>query len=68
MVRVNLKDSVAVVVAEKDLQNKSQRPYFFNTLKLNRNEVYVSPFDLNIENKKIEIPLKPILRFATPVF
>ena len=68
MVRVNLKDSVAVVVAEKDLQNKSQRPYFFNTLILNRNEVYVSPFDLNIENKKIEIPLKPILRFATPVF
>ncbi|WP_319499693.1 ATP-binding protein [uncultured Draconibacterium sp.] len=68
ILRVNLKDSVAVVVAQEDLQNKSHRPYFRNTLKLNQDEIYVSPFDLNIENERIEIPLKPILRFATPMF
>jgi len=68
IIRVNLQDSVAVIVAQKDLQNKSQRPYFQNALKLKQGEIYVSPFDLNIENKKIEIPLKPILRFATPMF
>ncbi|WP_319229637.1 sensor histidine kinase [Draconibacterium orientale] len=68
LVRVNLNDSVAWVVAEKDLQNKRQRPYFSNTFNLKRGEIYVSPFDLNIENDTIEIPLKPMLRFATPVF
>jgi len=68
IIRINLQDSVAMVVAQKDLQNKSQRYYFPNTLKLKKGEIYVSPFDLNIENEKIEIPLKPILRFATPMF
>ncbi|WP_320111555.1 ATP-binding protein [Draconibacterium orientale] len=67
-VRVNLKDSVTEVTAEKDLQNKSHRPYFSNTFNLKHGEIYVSPFDLNIENDTIEIPLKPMLRFATPVF
>ncbi|GEM_PF-960686 len=68
IIRVNFKDSVAGVVAERDLQNKRQRPYFPNTFKLNRDEIYVSQFDLNIENDTIETPLKPILRFATPMF
>ena len=30
-------------------------------------EVYISPFDLNIENKQIEVPLKPMIRFGTPI-
>ncbi len=68
VVRINLQDSTAVAVANEDLQNKKHRPYFSNTIQLNQGEVYVSPFDLNIENKKIEVPLKPILRFATPMF
>src|SRR5205085_875061 len=28
----------------------------------------MSPFDLNVEHEKIERPLKPAIRFATPVF
>ena len=68
VVRINLKDSTAVVVANEDLQNKKHRPYFSNTIQLSQGEVYVSAFDLNIENKEIEVPLKPILRFATPMF
>jgi hypothetical protein len=30
--------------------------------------VLVSPFDLNVEEGKIEQPIKPTIRFATPVF
>jgi signal transduction histidine kinase len=30
--------------------------------------VFVSPFDLNVEHGEIEQPLKPTIRFATPVF
>ncbi len=29
---------------------------------------FVSPLDLNVERGKIEIPLKPMIRFGTPVF
>ncbi|MCK3685830.1 sensor histidine kinase [Maribellus sp. YY47] len=68
IIRVNLQDSIPVVVPFPDLQNKKHRPYFTNTIRLNKGEIYVSPFDLNTENKKIEVPLKPILRFATPMF
>ncbi|MDX8341384.1 sensor histidine kinase [Draconibacterium sp. IB214405] len=68
LIRVNLHDGEPVLVEAKDLQTKKERPYFPNTLKLGQGAVYVSPFDLNIENKQIEIPFKPILRFATPMF
>lgn len=68
IVRINLEGTTAIVVANEDLQNKKHRPYFSQTIQLDQGEVYVSPFDLNIENKKIEVPLKPILRFATPMF
>ncbi|MEE9545071.1 MAG: hypothetical protein V3V55_05700 [Rhodospirillales bacterium] len=35
---------------------------------LGHGEVFVSPFDLNVERGRIEEPLKPILRVGTPVF
>ncbi|MCU7921588.1 MAG: EAL domain-containing protein [Candidatus Thiodiazotropha sp. (ex Dulcina madagascariensis)] len=50
------------------LQNKSERYYFIETQKLKRNEVYLSPLDLNIEHGEIEKPHKPTIRLATPVF
>jgi len=37
-------------------------------MKLAEGEIYISPFDLNIEHGKIEQPLKPMIRFATPIF
>ena len=30
--------------------------------------VFVSPLDLNIERGEIEVPYKPVIRYATPVF
>src|SRR5438445_1041698 len=62
------------IVAEKGLQNKADRYYFQKTMDLKRGQVFVSPFDLNKETKdlargpEIEKPLKPCIRFATPVF
>lgn len=35
---------------------------------LDKGSVFVSPFDLNIEQGKVEKPHKPMIRFATPVF
>jgi len=67
-VRVNNVDGRGVTVAESKLQNKRGRYYFDDTLTLDPGQLFVSPFDLNIENGSIEIPLKPMIRFGAPVF
>ena len=38
------------------------------TILLERGQLFVSPFDLNVEHEQIERPLKPVIRVATPVF
>lgn len=68
IIRINYEHGQPVRVAREQLQNKSDRYYFQDTIRLNRDEVYISPLDLNIENGAIELPLKPMLRFATPTF
>lgn len=67
-VRVNYANGNPEAVPTEKLQNKAQRYYFTDTITLGRKEIFVSPLDLNIEHGKIEEPLKPMLRFGTPVF
>ena len=67
MVRIDFIDGEPVTVPADKLQNKSARYYFTDTIRLNHGEVFVSPLDLNIEQDKIEIPHKPMIRIATPV-
>lgn len=66
-VRVDYVEGKAVVIAEDKLQNKGQRYFFTDSFKLNPGEIFVSPLDLNIEQNKIEVPHKPMVRIATPV-
>ncbi len=66
--RVNYNSGNPSIVPREQLQNKKQRPYFFKTLALKKGAIYVSPFDLNFEHGEVEVPLKPVIRFATPVF
>ncbi len=67
-IRVNYLPQGAYVVAPDDLQNKKDRFYFQETLPLDKNQVYISPLDLNIENNQIEQPLKPVIRLGTPFY
>ncbi|MES9972220.1 MAG: diguanylate cyclase [Candidatus Thiodiazotropha sp.] len=67
-VRVNYREGDCQLVAEEDLQNKKTRYYFSDTLKLGRQQIFISPLDLNIEHGEIERPLKPMIRIGTPVF
>ncbi|WP_320035255.1 PAS domain-containing sensor histidine kinase [Halarcobacter sp.] len=55
-------------IITKELQNKSDRYYFKKTKLLKNNQYYISDFDLNVENKKIEIPFKPTIRVSTPIY
>ncbi|WP_444996106.1 ATP-binding protein [Aliikangiella sp. IMCC44359] len=68
LIRVNLKKNKAIIVPPEQLQSKAKRYYFLNSLKLNKNELYFSPVDLNIEHGKIEVPWKPIIRAIIPIY
>ncbi len=56
------------VIPKAELQNKSDRPYFSDTIKLPLGNLYTSPVNLNQEKGKIEEPFKPVIRYATPVY
>lgn len=56
------------IISRERLQDKSDRYYWTDSVKYPEGECYVSPLDFNVEWGKIEIPLKPVVRIATPVF
>ncbi len=66
-VRVNYQGGSPRSVPSGELQSKRDRYYFSETMSLKNGEVYLSPFDLNVEQGKIEQPLKPVIRIAMPV-
>ena len=67
VVRVNYNDGAPAQVPPYKLQDKSDRYYFEPTMALDPGQVYLSPFDLNLEYGVLEKPEKPALRLSTPV-
>ena len=53
-------------VPEEELQDKAGRPFFENGVGLTPGQVHLSPLDLNVENGRIEQPLRPTLRASSP--
>ena len=49
------------------LQNKDGRYYFSDAVGLPTGSLFVSPLDLNRERGKVEVPHKPVIRYAVPV-
>ena len=68
IVRVNYNNGRPRIVPDEELQPKGNRYYFRDTFTLEQGQVFVSPLDLNIEHGQVESPLKPMIRFGTPVF
>lgn len=68
IIRINYNNGVPTIVPAQKLQNKKDRYYFKDSLKLDDGEIYISILDLNIEHGEIEEPYKPMIRLATPVF
>lgn len=75
IVRINRVDDDIFITPEKDLKNKRERYYFEKAMELDREEIYVSSLDLNIENNVIENrgtaenpEYVPVIRYAMPVF
>ncbi|HSG51838.1 MAG TPA: response regulator, partial [Rheinheimera sp.] len=67
LVRAERKGNSVLHVPETQLQNKADRPYFVETLKLTNGAVFTSDIEPNSENGKIERPIRPTWRFATPL-
>ena len=61
-------DALPVRIEGGALQDKSRRDYFVESSRNSAGQLYISRLDLNIEQGKTEVPYKPVLRFALPVF
>lgn len=68
VIRINYNGGKPAAVPREQLQNKKDRYYFSDAFKLDRNEIFVSPLDLNVEHGALEMPYKPTIRYGTPVF
>ena len=67
-VRVNYDSGHAQRIPAAELQDKSQRSFFIQTSSLNEGDIYLSKLDLNIEHEQVDIPYKPVIRIAMPLF
>ncbi|WP_368030868.1 response regulator [Arcobacter sp. s6] len=57
----------AYLVEKEKLQNKKNRYYFDNSLSMTSEKIWFSNLDLNIENKKIQLPFTPTIRAILPI-
>ncbi|MCE5271250.1 PAS domain S-box protein [bacterium] len=68
IIRIDRASANPRIIPTDQLQNKSDRYYFKETMELDRNGLFASPLDLNVENGVVEEPHKPMIRFCRPVF
>ncbi|PTN08904.1 sensor histidine kinase [Mangrovibacterium marinum] len=66
--RIEWRQGSPYICRKDELQDKSHRYYFQETIKLNPGEFYISPLDLNIEHGQIELPFRPMIRIGLPVY
>ncbi|HXU94117.1 MAG TPA: EAL domain-containing protein [Gallionella sp.] len=67
-IRVEWVAGNAKAVPADQAENKRQRYYVDEAMKLKHGEVYLSRLDLEIDHGQIEKPYRPVLRAATPLF
>jgi two-component system NtrC family sensor kinase len=67
IVRIDRSNERIIIVPPSALQNKSDRYYFQQASGLPPAILYISPIDLNIENGRVDVPWKPMLRLALTV-
>ena len=68
VVRIDRGTEDSEILAADRLQHKGDRYYFKHTMRLSRGEVFISRCDLNVERDVIQTPLRPVVRFSTPVY
>ena len=68
LIRIKNVNGNPVPVPPRQLFSRTETGYFTETIRLNLGQLFMSPLQLSAENGVVEVPLKPVLRLATPVF
>ena len=66
-VRLQREADQVVRIDDEFLQNKSERDYFQSVQALTGDYIWISQIDLNVEQGQVEYPLRPTVRFVTPI-
>ncbi len=61
-------DNHSIIIPTSRLQEKSARPYYKETINKDPGQVYFSKIELAKSYGKVELPHKPVLRVATPIY
>jgi len=67
VIRVDRINGKIVVTPEEKLQEKHDRYYFKNCIKTDKEGIYISNLDLNVEFGKVVVPHIPVIRFSKPL-
>ena len=67
-IRVERSNGTVRTVPSNDLQDKSDRYYFTQTMSMQEDSLFVSYIDLNRENGQIVFPYQPTVRMAKPLY
>ena len=67
-IRVRLLGDEAMVAPESELRDVSKEYYFSDAYPLTKGQVFVSALDLNTVSGVVELPPKPTIRLATPLY
>lgn len=68
LVRVDMRDGVARIIPQTELESVSSADYFKATTLMSAGQAYLSEFDLHHESAAAAQPVRPSLRAAVPVF
>ena len=66
-VRVDMVQNRPLIVDSDRLQNRAQSEFFTKAMAAAPGCIHVSPLVLNVEDKRVELPYKPVIRVAIPV-
>ncbi len=64
LVKILNNEEGAVILKDEFLENKADRYYFTEAMKMDTSSYYISKFDLNIERDTVELPIQPVIRYA----
>jgi len=61
-------EGIAVIKADKDLLNQSERYYFMNSVELDKGMIFISDLDLEMTGGEIVKPYNPVIRISTMLY
>jgi len=67
IIRIDNHKDKTLIFNDSQLQNKAARYYFQDAMQTEYGKIYISKFDLNVEQGQVELPYKPMLRAAMQV-